>query len=619
MEENHKWQNYVMDKLTLDQIRKEGKLKIPDFQRGVVWTKQHRKEFIETVKSGDPFGVVLVSQDDKTGQYILIDGLQRLSTLRAYMEKPIDFVDENDKFVDQESLRNVFVKKYEFIKKSLPQEARLKKETKLFLKKMIAFLKGQKVMPEADDVWQNIYSALAVPENAMPVLYAFTKFYKKYCENLELPGIVIHAIVYTGDKSNLPQVFETLNTSSVSLTKYEVFSSQWSFAKIPVPDEPLIKKVWSKYDQLNKSSGFEVGLDEASIREYGMTLFEYCFGLSELLCDQDKSYSFLFNKTKKSTDPTGFELLALACGLPVNKADLLDKEENLGGADGKFLLSLKDALMEAIDFVAKTIREWVFDLRGAAIRTSGSYQVYYMIIAVFRHMYILDTKNKEINERKDKAWLSKFNKHAHKWYLFQLLSAYWNKHRQTSDLKSLLDKVMDSDMFVTNIDAGEWKSVYDEYCKGQRETAVGRSIPSESKLFLNYLYRLLINEDKNRENYFLARKDGRFSISFDIEHITPYAKFVDKDKDIPASALGNLCYLPAKDNRSKGEATLYEYSGDRPSLMLKPDFQELIDYPSQEDLDFIEASKVTFITKYNQLLDAREQKLYDRFIKLIIK
>ena len=206
MEESRKWQNYIMDKLTLDQIRKDGKLRIPDFQRGVVWTKQHRKEFIETVKSGDPFGVVLVSQDETTGQYILIDGLQRLSTLRAYMEKPIDFVDENDKFVDQESLRKVFVEKYKFIQKPLPQEAGLNKETKLFLKRMIAFVKGQKVMPEAEEVWQNIYTALAVPENAIPVLYAFTKFYNKYCENLELPSIVIHAIVYTGDKSNLPQV-----------------------------------------------------------------------------------------------------------------------------------------------------------------------------------------------------------------------------------------------------------------------------------------------------------------------------------------------------------------------------------------------------------------------------
>ena len=179
MAETHKWQNYVMDKLTLDQIRKDGKLRIPDFQRGVVWNKQHRKEFIETVKSGDPFGVVLVSQDEETGQYILIDGLQRLSTLRAYMEKPIEFIDENDKFVDKDALKDIFVEKYKFKQESLPLEKKLQKEMKLFLKKVIDFLKSEKSMPDSMDVWGNIYSSLSLPENAIGVLKKFDKFYKK--------------------------------------------------------------------------------------------------------------------------------------------------------------------------------------------------------------------------------------------------------------------------------------------------------------------------------------------------------------------------------------------------------------------------------------------------------
>ncbi len=619
MAQNHSWQNYVMDKLTLEQIKQDGKLRIPDFQRGVVWTKQHRKEFIETVKSGDPFGVVLVSQDTESNQYILIDGLQRLSTLRAYMEKPIEFVDENDKFVDKETLRTVFVEKYKYKQISLPQETKLDKESKQFLKKMISFLKAQKTMPEADEVWQNLYGALSVPEDAIKVLYAFTKFYKKFCENLELPSIVIHAIVYTGDKSNLPQVFETLNTSSVSLTKYEVFSSQWSFAKILVSDEPLIKAVWSKYDQLNKSSGFEVGLDEATIREKGMTLFEYCFGLSELLCAPEKSYSFLFSKGKKSTDPTGFELLALACGLAINKADILDRADNLGGSDGPFLVALKDALIESATFVADSIRDWVYDLKGVAIKNSGSYQVYYMIVAVFRHMYSFIPKKKEIKKAKDSAWLNAFKKYANKWYLFQQLSSFWNKHRQTSDLKLLLDKVMDSDMFVTNIKVADWSQVYDDFCRMQRESASGRSISPESRLFLNYLYRLMIDEDKNREKFFLGKKDGIVDYSFDIEHIVPYAKCAKQGKELPASALGNLCYLPAKDNRAKGETTLYEYADDRPSLMLKTDFQKLIDYPRKDELEFVDASKSTFSAAFEKLLDQREKKMFDKFSKLIVR
>ena len=55
------------------------------------------------------------------------------------------------------------------------------------------------------------------------------------------------------------------------------------------------------------------------------------------------NYSFMFSKSKKSTDPTGFDLLALACGLPVNRADILYKPEYLGKSTGTFLINLKDA------------------------------------------------------------------------------------------------------------------------------------------------------------------------------------------------------------------------------------------------------------------------------------
>lgn len=43
-------QNYFVDHLTLSDLRTNGRIKVPPFQRGVVWTKNHRKEFIETVK-----------------------------------------------------------------------------------------------------------------------------------------------------------------------------------------------------------------------------------------------------------------------------------------------------------------------------------------------------------------------------------------------------------------------------------------------------------------------------------------------------------------------------------------------------------------------------------------
>lgn len=55
--------NYHMEILTKGDIQEGGKISIPSYQRGIVWKLKHKKEFLESVKSGDPIGVVLVYKE----------------------------------------------------------------------------------------------------------------------------------------------------------------------------------------------------------------------------------------------------------------------------------------------------------------------------------------------------------------------------------------------------------------------------------------------------------------------------------------------------------------------------------------------------------------------------
>ena len=613
-------QNYIVDKLTLSDLTETGKVIIPNFQRGIVWTKTHRKEFIETVKSGDPFGVVLVSQEAPGEPYYLIDGLQRLSTLKAYMNNPLEFIDENDKFIDQERLHKVFVEKYKAKGLSLPPTLKLDKEKKRFLKKIIARMRKEETIPKDRDIWKDVSEILDVAEKDIDVYYAYADFHDSFIKNLQLPDIIIHAIVYQGAKERLPYVFETLNTSSVSLTKYEVFSSKWPTLKVPVKDEVLIQKVWSKYDGLKKSSSFDVDITEDDIRNNGMTLFEYCFGFSELVSDPNTDYSFLFNNGKKSTDPTGFELLALACGLAVNKADDLYKNDYLGSMTAEALVDLKNALMESIQTVASALHDWVYDFNGSPIKISGTYQIYFMIISVFNHLYDYDPKKGTISRKDDKTWVDGFRVNAHKWYLFQLLSGYWNQHRQVGDLRSLLDRgYLDTGGYVDygkSITIENWNDALTAFFDNQ-ENCNSRDVPAETKLFLNVLYRMLIQEDKNRIKYF-ERQSSEGELAFDIEHIVPVSRFSKFDEDFMISSIGNLCYLPVKDNRSKRDKTIYEYAADRPSLVFNSDFIEMIDYPSKQELSFIDAPIDQFRTSYESLIETRSKKVLNRFLDLIV-
>lgn len=615
-------QNYIVDKLTLSDLTKSGKIVIPSFQRGIVWNKEHRKDFIETVKSGDPFGVVLVSQAKPSDPYILIDGLQRLSTLKAYMTNPLEFVDENDKFIDGEKLQKLFEAKYAAKMLPFPKQEKVDKEKKVLLKKMIAKMKESKTAPQALDIWPYIAEVIEAPMDTFSVIRAFQDFYSSFMANLELPDIIIHAIVYQGPQERLPVVFEHLNTTSVTLSKYEVFSSQWPSAKIVMNDEDIVQSVWSKYSGLKNSSSFDVDTTEESIRNGGITLFEYCFAFSEILNDEKKPFSYMFSKSKKSTDPTGFDLLALACGLAVNRAEQICKDEYLGGVyDSMLFVNLKNAILESINVVNDCIKDYVMDLKGTAIKNNSIYQMYHMIISVFNHLYNLDLTAKTLQKRDDSEsvdWIAKFKKYAYKWYLLHRVNDFWNENRQTSDLRRLLDE-KGSDMYVSNISRETWTDALNKYIEKNKAAATSRTIDNETKLILNYLYKLLIKEDKNRADYFV-KKDGQGNdIVFDIEHIAPVDKFKKFDEDLPISSLGNLCYLPVKDNRSKRDKTIYEYAGDRPSLTFNQDFLDLIKYPSREQLEFLDYKFDEFKKSFEQMLTDRESALVAQFIDLIMQ
>lgn len=67
----------------------------PDFQRKFVWTHEHQEEFIDTIINGYPFPEIYVCQGEidtrklKTTQ-LVIDGQQRLTTIKNYIEGNLD-------------------------------------------------------------------------------------------------------------------------------------------------------------------------------------------------------------------------------------------------------------------------------------------------------------------------------------------------------------------------------------------------------------------------------------------------------------------------------------------------------------------------------------------------
>lgn len=70
---------------TLLRRLKQGTINLnPDFQRNYVWTMDKKCQLIESLMLKIPLPMFYVSADEK-GNYTVVDGLQRLSTIRDYI------------------------------------------------------------------------------------------------------------------------------------------------------------------------------------------------------------------------------------------------------------------------------------------------------------------------------------------------------------------------------------------------------------------------------------------------------------------------------------------------------------------------------------------------------
>ena len=66
-------------------------------------------------------------------------------------------------------------------------------------------------------IWTKIAQKLDYPENDAELIGVFEDYFVSLNESILIPTLYIPAIIYTGPKEDLPDVFFNLNTGSVNL------------------------------------------------------------------------------------------------------------------------------------------------------------------------------------------------------------------------------------------------------------------------------------------------------------------------------------------------------------------------------------------------------------------
>ena len=476
---------------------------IPDFQRRLVWSRQKQEELIKSIKNGFPFGSLLLFEDIEKGQkshkpkkfYSLIDGLQRTQALKSYTANPNEFFDRSDLDdidLDVSLLANI-------LNKSEEQHDVIRREIANWIQQVPGF--------SVTDGWGTRGITKALVENILELKSGDKEYYQTigelsdheaFQEHLEqlletvkrradIDGKKVPIIFCTGDRYELPTVFELLNSQGTALSRYEVFAAQWSNSQHKISNQYIVDAIWETYDALEQE-GFilevmEDASDRKSQRERDYTLFEYLFGLGRNL---PKQYETLFKPAEvNKPSSAGFNLVAACLGLRLREMGRMP--DVLNDLDREIDV-LEYRVLEATQFVANALSPILSVKQAKETKLQiyhSEYQIVSMIATVFNVRYDASSGIERPDWRQGR---DRLESHLRMHYLYDILREYW---RSAGDVK--LFQVVRGLTYVNTIPSKRaWTQVLDDWFLNNQMKKLhsGRYVRQGSPeiLFLKYIY-----------------------------------------------------------------------------------------------------------------------------------
>jgi len=597
---------------------KRERIIIPKFQRTLVWSNIQRKLLIDSIKKGMPIGALLLYKVGDTNgitEYQLIDGLQRVTTLKRYYDKPTDFYDENNlheefvnaikEFFDEQNIQisEEDLKKYivEWIRSISGFE-----ESKGFSSFALAsFLDGK-----LKEKCKNELSKKQLAD----LVNILKKHLKKIKDESDISNFKVPIITYTGDKSDLPTIFERINSKGTQLNKYQIFAATWStYNPIKIENKEIKDKIKAKYEALI-DEGLEIeNYDPTNFYTAKFTYFEYLFGFGKLLAEK---FPLLFRSStsEHEADSIGFNLVAIC--VKHNLKHLENLPESLKHFD---LNQLEEKVFDAVKTVNKILRPYI-ELR--ANKKNGKefpvvhteFQIVSLIGKIFHSKYIINQR-KGIVENNDK-WKKiehKLYENVPFHYLYDIIKGFWSG---TGDRKAMERAY--SDWYESPISKELWESALLEWHENEKNKKEKNrsSINKIAVLFLKYIYTHLISAGEELS-----------SVEFEVDHVIPFSrlkKIANSIDGLPLSAIGNLALIKKDLNRDKRDKTFYEYYDElvRNGKMTPHQREEKIreiekyTFTTRKMLEFIYDLSENNVDNFYSYLDKRFARMKEKFYEL---
>lgn len=564
------WSLQDLSSALQDMHKDNKKIVVPMFQRGKRWNKNQEKIFIDSLIKGYPVGTMLFYEtfEDNKKTYILVDGLQRGNSIKKYMTNPTEF------FYD-DSISDEFCA--EILKIVGQEDEEFYSSIRTIL---TSFIKEQKTFKNLQyySVAKLIADEFKVGYEPIEKLIDTIKNFFEERQDLydRIASTVIPVIVYTGEESNLPDIFDRINSKGTPLDQYEVYAAAWPVnEKYAISNLDVIEHIVKKYDSFVEDGYFLHGYSREEMRTTRkVNAFEYLFGLGKYLVEKYEILGFNKNLADDTVNPIAFELVN-ACLNDADKIRILYK--NLQTID---LNVLEKAIYNAIDFVNDSISvvtKFKGNSRNANKIFHSKYQILSMISTTFKEMYANGDFTHFADSWQDRK--STIAKNLFHYYVYDIITNYWSEGGTGK-----IHAAAKPNRYMNEISSRAWMVALDGFFERSMLRAESKKVAnpkSEEFVVLNCIYL----------KTFTAM--DQLSIErFDVEHIAPkeqMRKLIEacKGEGLPISCIANLCYLPEYVNRSKKDKNFYQDKKYLQYVKLE-EVETKYSFTEEEDLDWMD-------------------------------
>lgn len=563
------------------------RIKLPKFQRGFVWNSSKKNEFVQTLHDGFPFGALLVyPESEETGsKLLLLDGQQRLSTIKQYREDPLRFW----KPINHEVYSAYLNRVNELLAtvEDGPEPIGEAEFDKLVGRKTDLADWADNVAPNNKDIRRELRETV----KGLQALIA---------DYVNLDDLGILAIKFTGSKDHIADVFANLNKGGMPLSKYEIYSAAWvnteigllSAGESPLQDEilELVKEYYTKM-----ANGAEFDLNDFSEDELTInrtiTLSEFATALGSFVQNR---LGALIPESSSSSNEIGFGLLGIATGVDNRQLGTLNNELGVIRSSLQLILEKTDRISRNLQDIFSKLLKRIHASKSEEFETGIS--TTFKTLSYFAALWDLDPNSTEYH---------KSLRNIRSYYVFDTWTKVWSSHGDQRLLEYY--PLYHKRSYLSPISKDAFKDAFRQWFADT--TAPGINFSKETKALVTI-----------HANLSYLSSTVPYGESFELEHIV--AKKLINEFDDPqhrkvcGSSLGNCMYLPKEVNNKKKEKNLYEVNVNHRYDTL---INESLYFTEDQFAEISQALAAHDYKTVNALIEERGRRVAECLIDLLLK